>query len=275
MTTRRFGRGQAIPFILGLLAAAVMLFPLYWVLVSALKTVSQLFAYPPSFFPSTPQWSIFPQVFQQQSSHLLTSLIVSVGVVVLSLIVTLPAAYALAQFRMRITVVLVLILLVVQMIPSVSLSNALFLIFHHFGLLNSYQGLILADSTYSIPFDVLILRAFFQGIPGEIIEAALVDGASDWRALWRIILPVSQSAVITAGLFSFLFAWGDFLFALTMTTSNTIQPITLSIYRYLGTNTTDWNALMATAVLTSIPAAILLIFAQRYITSGISTTGLK
>lgn len=271
----KFGKGQPLALILALLAAAFMLFPLYWVLVSSLKTVAQLFAYPPAFFPSSPQWSIFPQVIAQQGGHLLTSLIVSAGVVCLSLVITIPAAYALAKFDMKVTVILVFILLIVQMIPSVSLSNALFLIFHHFGLLNSYQGLILADSTYSVPFDVLILRAFFLGIPNELVEAALVDGASDWRALWRIIFPVSRSAIITAGLFSFLFAWGDFLFALTMTTSNSIQPITLSIYRYLGTNTTDWNALMATAVLTSIPAAILLIFAQRYITSGISTTGLK
>ena len=260
---------------LAIIVCAFMLFPLYWTIVSSLKNNTQLFAFPQTFFPPTPQWNVYSQAFGSQWPHLVVSLVVSLGTVVLSLLISLPAAYALAQFKLKITVVFVLILLIVQMIPSISLANALFLIFHNFHLLNSYQGLILADSTYAVPFDVLILRAFIDSIPRELIEAGFVDGAGNWLALIRIVTPISKSAIITAALFSFLFAWGDFLYALTVTTTNSIQPITLSIYQYIGSHSTEWNSLMATAVLASIPAGLLLIFTQRYINAGISTSGIK
>lgn len=134
----------------------------------------------------------------------------------------------------------------------------MYVIFNKLNLLITYPGIILADSSGAIPFSILILRAFMQSIPYELTEAALVDGAGDWQTFIKIILPVSKSAIITAGLLTFLGAWGDFLFALTIMTKNTIQPITLSLYSYIGQYSTSWNEMMAAAVLASIPAAVLL-----------------
>jgi len=141
--------------------------------------------------------------------------------------------------------------------------------------LDSYWGLILADCSFSIPFDILILRAFMGSIPKELPEAAYVDGAGDWRTFFSIILPVSKSAIITASLFAFLFGWGDFLFAVTMSTSDAVQPITLSIYGYVSQYSQSWNEMMATAVLASIPAAFLLVLSQRYISAGLTSSSVK
>lgn len=267
--------GKILYFIIGIVVLAFMLFPLYWAVVSSLKTNSQLFHNPPAFFPPTPTLKAYVDAFNTQWSHLVTSLIVSLGTVVLSLLIAAPAAYALAHFRLRITLIIIIFLLLTQMIPTIILANSLYVIFNKAHLLNTYLGLILADSSYSVPFDILILRAFMVGIPYEIVEAALVDGASDWVTFRKVIVPVSTTALVTASLFAFLFAWGDFLFALTMTTKNTFQPITLSLYSYIGQYSQSWNDMMASAVLASIPAAILLLLSQRYITAGLTGGSVK
>lgn len=113
------------------------------------------------------------------------------------------------------------------------------------------------------------------GLPGEVIEAAMVDGATRLRAFLAVVIPMSRNALVTAGLFAFLFAWKDFLFALTLNTTESVKPVTLGIYDYLGVSTTDWSAVMATSVVASLPAAVLLVFAQRHIAAGISGGSVK
>ncbi|MCL6444713.1 MAG: carbohydrate ABC transporter permease [Alicyclobacillus sp.] len=267
--------GQTLYLVTAIVCVGILVFPLYWMIVSSLKTNMQLFASNPTFYPPTPQWGVYVQVFTSQWSHLVTSLIVAFGAVILSLVIATPAAFAMVYFRLRIVPVLLLALLIVQMVPGMSLANALFVIFHKLGLLNNYFGLILADSTYAVPFCVLILRAFMLSIPHELLEAAYVDGSNNWNAFVRIVVPILKPAMVTAALFSFLFAWGDFLFALTMTTSNGIEPVTLALFQYSGQYGTDWGPMMAFAVIASIPAAVFLVFSQRYITAGISSSGLK
>lgn len=162
-------------------------------------------------------------------------------------------------------------ILVTQMVPGIVVANALYSAYNDLGMLNSLVGLILADATAGIPFAILVMRSFMVGIPKELTEAARVDGASRFRTFRSIVVPVSRNALITAGLFTFLFTWSDFLFALTLTTDESVRPITLGIYQYIGANTNQWNAIMATTVLASIPAAVLLVTAQRFIAAG--TTG--
>ena len=205
----------------------------------------------------------------------MTSLIVSLGTVVVSLIIATPAAYALAHFHIRFAGVLIFGLLVAQMIPAVTLATPIFLIFTKFNLLNSYPGLILADSTYAVPFDVIIMMAFMQSLPYELVESAFIDGTGEWGAFFRVMLPLAVPGIVTAGLFAFLFSWGDLLYGLTIMTTNDIQPISLSIYNYLGQYSSQWNNVMAVATLGAIPAAILLIAFQRYITSGLTSGALK
>ncbi|GMA61080.1 carbohydrate ABC transporter permease [Alicyclobacillus fastidiosus] len=275
MTVAQKRWGQGIYFVVALICVAILVFPMYWMIVSSLKTNMQLFASNPAFYPPTPQWGVYGQVLSSQWTHLVTSLIIAFGVVILSLLIASPAAFALAHFRLKGISILLLALLIVQMVPGVSLANALFVIFHKLGLLNNYFGIILADSTYAVPFCVLILRAFMLSIPHELMESAFVDGGNNWTAFLRIVLPIAKPALVTASLFAFLFSWGDFLFALTMTTSNRIEPVTLAVFQYSGQYGNQWGPMMAFAVIASIPAALILIFSQRFITAGISSSGLK
>ncbi len=261
--------------VIGVVLTALMLFPLYWMLANSLEPNQEIFSIPAPLVPTQLTLSAYQSVLVTQLPHLATSLIVALGTVLIALIIAVPAAYALAHFRLRVSVVIVFVLLLTQMIPTVTLSTPMFLIFNKLGLLNSYLGLILADTTYAVPFDILIMSAFFQSLPYELVEAAFVDGTGEWGAFLRIMLPLAVPGIVTAGLFAFLFAWGDFLFGLTLTTTDTIQPISLSIYNYLGQFNQQWNGLMAVATLGCIPAAILLIAFQRYITAGMTSGALK
>ncbi|MFF8594213.1 carbohydrate ABC transporter permease [Streptomyces sp. NPDC015220] len=243
-----------------------MLFPVYWMVNASLQPTGN--ALRAGWFPRHPDLSGYATALRGQGRNLLTSLVVALGSVALSLGLAAPAAYALARFPPRGADPVLLGVLVTQAVPSIVVANALYSAYNDLGLLNSYPGLVLADSTAGVPFAIMVLRSSMRGIPGEIIEAARVDGAGRLRVFRAVVLPMSANALISAALFVFLFAWSDLIFALTLTTDGTVRPVTLGIYQYLGAHTNQWNAVMATAVLSSAPAAVLLVAAQRRVTAG-------
>lgn len=248
---------------------AIMLFPVYWMVNASLQPNGTTLE--TSWFPLKPDFTGYATAINEQAGNLGTSLIISLGSVALSLAIAAPAAYALAYFKVRGAGVVLFAILISQMIPGIVVANALYTAYNDLGLLNSIPGLILADSAHGIPFAILIIRAFMNGMPASVLEAARVDGAGHVRAFWSIVLPLSRNSLITAGLFTFLFAWSDFLFALTLTTTEAVRPVTLGIFQYIGAYVNDWSSVMATAVLASIPAIVLLVAAQKYIAAG--TTG--
>jgi multiple sugar transport system permease protein len=252
---------------------ALMLFPVYWMLNISLSPSGG--ALPDSFFPTHPSLDGYAAAIRDQGPNLVTSLIVAFGTVLVTLVLAAPAAYALAQFRFRWINWALLTILICQMIPGIVIANALYTLFESMGLLNSVPGLIIANTANAIPFGVLIMRSFMLGIPSSIVEAARVDGAGLIRAFLSIVVPISRNSLITVGLFAFLFAWSDFLFALTMSTKGTVTPVTLGIFTYLGAHVSNWNAVMASAMLASIPAIILLVIAQRYIAAGATGGAVK
>ncbi|WP_405854283.1 carbohydrate ABC transporter permease [Streptomyces sp. NBC_01515] len=258
---------------IGALILAVMLFPVYWMVNVSLQSANTAVSTP--WFPTHLNFDGYATALSQQGANLLTSLVVAVGSVVFSLLIASPAAYALAHVNARWVGPALFGILISQMVPGIVVANALYSAYNDVGLLNSIPGLILADSTAGIPFAILILRAFMGNIPASVIEAARVDGAGRVRAFVSIVLPMSRNALITAGLFTFLFTWSDFLFALTLTTTEDVRPVTLGLYQYLGAHVSDWNAVMATATLASVPALVLLLVAQRYIATGVTGGAVK
>jgi multiple sugar transport system permease protein len=259
--------------VLGIVFLAVMVFPVYWMINSSLQSNSG--AASTDWFPFHPTLAGYQAAIHEQGGNLATSLIISVSSVLLTIVIATPAAYGLARFRMKGMTAFVLVLLITQMIPTIVIANALYTLFNDWGLLNSYLGLILADSALQIPFAIILMRAFMASIPPSLVEAALVDGANNFRAFLAIVVPISKNAIITAALFTFLGAWGDFLLALTLTSTPAVRPITLGIYNYIGANVTQWGPVMATAVIASIPAGVLLIIAQKYIAAGALGGALK
>lgn len=259
--------------VIGIVLIAMMLFPLYWMLNVSLQSSGGAVATP--FIPLEPTLDGYAAALRDQSANLVTSLVVSLGAVILSLAIAAPAAYALSHFRSRWVDAVLLVILVSQMVPGVVIANALYSVYSTLGLLNTIPGLILADAGLGIPFGILVMRAFMGGIPISVIEAARIDGAGHLRAFVSVVLPLSRNALITAGLFTFLFAWGDFLFALTLTSTEAVRPVTLGIYSYVGAYVSDWSSVMATAVLASLPALALLLLAQRYVASGVTGGAVK
>jgi len=201
--------------------------------------------------------------------------VVGLGTVAVTLVLSAPAGYAMAKLRPVGGGVLSFVLLIAQMIPGVIMAMGFYAMYLAVGVANTLPGLIIADSTISVPFGVLIFTAFMSGIPDELIQAAQIDGASSLRTFWSIVLPLSRNATVTVSLFAFLWAWSDFVFASTLDQGGDHQPITLGIYRYIGNNNQEWNAIMATAVVASIPATLLLLAAQRYVTAGVTSGAIK
>ena len=270
---RRRPRRSWIHTVIGIVLVAIMLFPVYWMLNASLAPAGN--SLNTQWLPLDPDFSGYSRAIADQGQNLVTSVIVAVGACLLSIVIAAPCAYALAQFRIKGTAALLFLVLISQMIPGIVIANALYTVYTPLGLINSIPGLILADASQGIPFAILIMRAYLETFPTSIVEAARVDGCGHVRAFWSIVLPVSKNSLITAGIFSFLFAWSDFLMALTLTTGETIRPVTLGLYTYIGTNDTDWSAVMSTAVLSSLPAVILMIVAQKYVAAGATGGAVK
>jgi multiple sugar transport system permease protein len=261
---------------LGALVALVfLLFPLYAVIVGSFENNNQLLGTHYNFLPPTPSFANYSAVISTQGGHIVSTLIIGLFTALLVLVIALPAAHALARYRFRVTAMLVGGLLIAQILPAIVIANSLFLIYHKLHLLNTYPGLILADASYGVPFSILVLRAFMLGLPNDVLQAARVDGASEWKTFVRIVLPMSRSAVITVAVFAFLNGWGDFIFALTLLSGSSFEPITLSIYSYIGEFTSNIGEALALCVIGILPAAMLLIAAQRYIAAGLTVGSVK
>jgi multiple sugar transport system permease protein len=253
---------------LGVVLTGCMLFPVYWMVNVSLTRDQDMRASPPHLFPSSPTFEGYRAVLDQQLPYLGTSLLVGLGTVVLTVAMAAPAGYALALLRPPGGGVLLFVLLIAQMIPGVIMAMGFYAVYLGAGVLNTLPGLILADATLAVPFGVLIFTAFMSGIPRELLQAAVVDGAGRLRTFWSVVLPVSRNSIVTVSLFAFLWSWSDFIFASTLDGGGAWRPITLGIYQYIGNNNQQWNAIMATAVVASIPATILLVLAQRYVAAG-------
>lgn len=256
------------------LLTALMLFPLYWMVNISLTQRRSIRA--GQLFPVDFTADHYLVVLRDQLPFIGTSLLIGLGTVALTLLIAAPASYALAKLRVPGKRLLSFALIVAQMIPAIVMSLGFYSIYNAIGLLDTVPGLILADSTIAVPFAVLLLTAFMQGIPRDLTEAAEIDGASKWRIFQSVVLPISRNAIITSALFSFLWAWSDFLFASTLNRGGgNLRPVTMGIYNYIGAQNQEWGPMMATAVVASIPAAILLVVAQKYVAAGITAGAVK
>ncbi|WP_236652129.1 carbohydrate ABC transporter permease [Streptacidiphilus neutrinimicus] len=252
-----------------------MLFPVYWMVNVSLTQDRNMRKSTPDLLPINGTLEGYRLVLDQQLPYLATSLFIGLGTVVLTVALAAPAGYALAKLRPRGGGLVSFLMLVAQMVPGIIMAMGFYAIYLNLGFMESVPGLIVADSTLAVPFGVLIFTAFMSGIPGELLQAAQIDGAGPVRTFWSIVLPMSRNAVVTVSLFAFLWSWSDFVFASTLDNGGTNQPITLGIYHYIGNNNQQWNAIMATAVVASVPAALILILAQRYIAAGVTSGAVK
>lgn len=261
--------------LLAVILVGLMLFPLYWIINISLMHQTDILQYPPPFVPPQLNLDGYRRALATAGEYIQSSLIYGLGTVIVTILIAAPASYALARLRTRLVTLVLFALILAQMAPGSVVANSLYAAFSKLGMLNSYLSVILADAGIAVPFAIIIMRAFMLGIPRELFEAAVVDGAGQWRMFRSIVMPLSRTAIITASLFSFLFGWGDFQYALTLNSDPHHAPITVGIYRFIGSFSVEWPAVMAVAVIASIPAVLLLVVAQRYIAAGITTGAIK
>ncbi len=265
-------------FFVGLLIFMIFMFPLYWMIVTALKTQTEIFEI------LTPLWprDLTLQPFQEQLSAsgdtlrgFKNSLVIALGATAISTVLSIPASYGLARFRFKVKKPLILFFLITQMLPSTLVLTSLYIMFSRLHLLNTYMAPILADATLGIPFSIIILRTYFISIPKELDEAAKIDGCSHLQSFVKVMLPIARPGIIVAAVFSFVYAWGDLIYGITFITDPTMRPITSSIYNYVQQYQTLWNSTMAFGIVAIMPVVLIFIFMQRYIVSGLTNGAVK
>ncbi|KAJ54412.1 ABC transporter permease [Actibacterium mucosum KCTC 23349] len=251
----------------------LLLFPIYWMFITALKPANRLRDFPPEFWPENPQWNVFADVLNSQPFGLWmwNTVLVAIATMILSLTVGTLAAYALSRFRLRGGQGLGLFILTSKMLPATLLIIPLFVVFRSLGLTGSLWSVIIAQSTLIVPFATWMLKGYFDTIPPELEQAALVDGASPLGAIVRIVLPVAAPGMAATALYAFVISWSDFLYARTfLTTSESKWTLNMGIATLKGEFVTDWNVIMAASLMAAVPIVGVYLFLERYLVGGLS-----
>lgn len=248
----------------------VMIFPFLWMISTALKPANEIFSLTPSFIPKNITFESFIKVWQMESlrTYVWNSLVVAVATTAISVFLSSLAGYGFSRFRFRGRNWLLLGFLCAQMIPGVILLMPMFGMMTKLQLLDSHLGLIIANTTFTLPYCTWIMTAFFKGIPKELEEAAMMDGATRWQAFTKVILPLAVPGIISTSIFSFIMSWDEFLYALTLTRSEDMRTLPYGLYSFMSQYGIDWNSLMAASILAILPPLLLCVVLQKYFIKG-------
>ena len=265
--------------VISILLLCILLFPLYWTLITSLKTEKEIFQNPPSFFPNIINTKSYGAQVSNGDFNMFrsfgNSFIISCGAMVIAALLALPASYGIARYKFRGKKIAILSFLITQMLPVSVLLTPLFIMFKNMNLYNTWWAAMMADATIGIPFSILILKNYFASIPKDMEEAAYIDGCNRFTAFVRILIPIAKPGVAVCVIFSFLYAWGDLPYGMTFIMDQIKRPITAGIFNFLGQYGTKWSYLTAFAVVTIIPVALIFIFMQKYIVGGMTSGAVK
>jgi multiple sugar transport system permease protein len=266
--------GLTIGLIIGAVFAAG---PVLWMLSSSFKSNTQIFELPPRLLTDTFSFDAYIAIFTNPETmrFFLNSYIVAGSVTILTLIVAIQAAYAFSRFEFRGKRILNVVIVSVQAVPPITLLIPYFGLMVALGLYNSYAGLILTYMVFTLPYAIIMMTGYFNTLPKELDEAVRVDGAGSMTALWRILVPISVPGIVSVGIYTFMIAWNEYLFALTLTRTIDMRTVPIGIQLLMGQHSYEWNQIMAMSVLGSIPVLILFLFFQRYFISGLTAGSVK
>jgi multiple sugar transport system permease protein len=250
--------------------------PVLWGAVTSFKNDRDVLNYPP-IGPFHPTVSNYVNVMSGDGSivaNLQSSAILSVAATLVTLVLAIPAAYALARLKMPAKKPLGFYVLATQMLPPIGLVIPYFLIFSRFGLLNTYSGLIVVYVSFSLPFAIWLLVSYFEEIPREMEEAALIDRATRLKAMWHVVLPQARGGISVTLVFVFLNAWNEFLFAVVLG-GRTVRPVTVGMFNFISLEQTQWGRVSAAALIAMAPVILLGLLAQRHIVKGLTLGAVK
>ncbi|MFS2224364.1 carbohydrate ABC transporter permease [Pantoea sp. B65] len=257
-----------------LLILAFTLGPYIWMFFTAITPKNLLFSRGPGI--SQPTLENFINLFSRVGflDNMLHSAIIAGGTVVLGLLLSIPAAYAFSRFNFRGKRLLLMQFLVINMFPVVLLILPLFVLMKQLGLLDSHLGLIIANSTVAIPFSIWMMTSYINGIPRSVDEAAMTDGCSRLQAMWKVVLPLCTPGVIATGIYIFITAWNEYLYALTLGGRN-VKTITVAIQKLIGEYQIEWGLLSAGGIIGALPATVLFLIVQKRLISGLTQGAVK
>ncbi len=264
--------------VIAIIMAAIYLFPLYWMYITALKSGSEMFATPPSFWPASPQWSTYAYVWESRNMglYLWNSLVIAIGSVLIITVLGVGCAYVLARYRNIWVDIGLFLILMLQVLPASLMITPIFVGFSQIGMLNYPRlAVIIAIAAKSMPFFVVLVRATFMAVPMELEEAALVDGNSRVGAFFNIVLPLARNGILVSAILIFMQAFGEFVYSKSMIQAAELQPASVGLNSFMGPNTNEWNNIMAYATMYVTPILAIFVLLQRRIVSGLTSGALK
>lgn len=258
--------------------AALYLFPLYWMYVTSLKTGSEIFANPPTFWPNEADFGIYPAVWERRTMamFLWNSTVIAAGVTAITVVLGTGCAYVLARHRNIWIDIGLFSILMLQVLPASVMITPLFVGFNQLGLLSLPRtAVVLAAAAKAMPFFVVLVRATFMAVPRELEEAALVDGNSRVGAFFAIVLPLARNGILVCAILTFMSAFGEYIYSKSIIQDVALQPASVGLSGFVGPNARDWNSIMAFAAIYVTPILAVFVLLQRRIVAGLTSGALK
>lgn len=281
LTTPRRGRsrpGLSVGAFCALLVSALFAgLPVLWMISSSFKSNGEMFASPPRLITENFSFDAYSAILSDpvKIRFFLNSYLIAIAVTVLTLFVGILAGFAFSRFNFPFKRTLNVVIVSVQAVPPITLLIPYFGLMVTLRLYNTYPGLILTYMVFTIPYAVIMLTGYFNTLPKELDEAVKVDGAGSWTALWRVLVPIAVPGLVSVGVYTFMIAWNEFLFALTLTRTEDMRTVPIGIQLLMGQHSYDWNQMMAMSVMGCLPVLVLFLFFQRYFIGGMTAGAVK
>ncbi len=265
-TTLRFVAAAAI--------TAFFLFPIYWLVMISFKTADEIYAFPPVWWPASLQFDNYLVLFKDGDAMAVwNSLVIASASTLLAMVVGTLCAYSLARYKTG-GDHLSNWVLSQRMVPPIAVVFPVFLLYAMLGWVDTYVGMILLYTAFNLPYVIWMMRGYIQDIPKTLEEAALIDGCTRWQVIWKVVLPMSRAGLLATAIFTFIFAWNEFLFALVLTRTEVVT-YTVQVTHYFGGQSNFWTKIAAMSVLGTLPVFVAVICMQRYLVRGMSLGAVK
>ncbi|GAA2737345.1 carbohydrate ABC transporter permease [Pedococcus aerophilus] len=251
--------------------------PVLWMLSSSFKSNSEIFEFPPRLITDNFSFDAYTTVLTDPTKvrFFVNSYVVAIAVTVLTLICAILAAYAFSRYQFRGKGLVNVIIVGIQAVPPITLLIPYFGLIVALRLYNSYQGLVLTYMVFTLPYAIVMMTGYFNTLPRELDEAARVDGTTSFGALWRILVPISLPGIVSVAVYTFMIAWNEYLFALTLTRTDNMRTVPIGIQLLMGQHSYEWSEMMAMSVLGSIPVLVLFVFFQKFFIGGMTAGAVK
>ncbi|MBC7217420.1 MAG: carbohydrate ABC transporter permease [Candidatus Caldatribacterium sp.] len=257
------------------LVVALVISPLYFIAIGGFMSTEEIFHKPPYLFPPRPSLAYYREAILTLSPYIKNSFIIAFGTLLLTLLVALPAPFVLTKFRFSLKGPVDFLFALVQMLPYTAVIVPLFLMFTKLKLIDSHLGVMLALSVFLVPFAVIILRSYMISVPSGLIEAALIDGAGYFKIFTSIVLPLSAPGIASVAILVFLLAWGSFIVPLAFIKAESMRPLSIGLYVFIGQYGVEWNKLMAGSMIYTIPPLVVALLAGKSIVAGLTAGAFK